>query len=284
MNHYTTQSPNFSYGVKHIICYSGGHSSAIVAIAATEKYGKENIILLNHDINASTEHPDIKRFKNEVSDYLNIPITYANMPRFNELDQFDICIKEKAFKTNNTPGICTNRLKTEPFYKWIKTNKITEKNAIIYYGFDANEQHRIIRRRRILKESLGLNTCFPLSDWNIKIKNTSEINIIPPLTYSVFKHANCTGCLKGGIQHWYCVYCKRPDLFDKAKYAEKIIKHSIIKNITMQDLEIKFNIMQNLKIKPSEHIQPQKFWTDAKKYIKQNNLNIEDEKPCECSC
>ena len=54
---------------KHIVCYSGGHSSALVAIEVVRKYGKENVILLNHDINPRFENNDIKRFKKEVSDY-----------------------------------------------------------------------------------------------------------------------------------------------------------------------------------------------------------------------
>ena len=36
---------------KHIICFSGGHSSAIVAIEVVRRFGKENTVLLNHDIN-----------------------------------------------------------------------------------------------------------------------------------------------------------------------------------------------------------------------------------------
>lgn len=52
--------------MKHIVCYSGGHSSAIVAIEVVRKFGKENVILVNHDINISVESPDIKRFKKKL--------------------------------------------------------------------------------------------------------------------------------------------------------------------------------------------------------------------------
>lgn len=37
--------------MKHIVCYSGGHSSARVAVAVARRFGAENTILLNHDIN-----------------------------------------------------------------------------------------------------------------------------------------------------------------------------------------------------------------------------------------
>ena len=46
--------------MKYIVCYSGGHSSALVAIETVRKYGKENVILLNHNISAEVSITDIK--------------------------------------------------------------------------------------------------------------------------------------------------------------------------------------------------------------------------------
>ena len=43
-------------------------------------------MLLNHDINQSVESEDIKRFKNEVSEYLGVPITYASHEDFDKKD------------------------------------------------------------------------------------------------------------------------------------------------------------------------------------------------------
>jgi len=65
--------------MKHIVLFSGGHSSAIVALKVIEKYGKESCILLNHDIIETVEDKDIKRFKSEIANYLDMDITYANM-------------------------------------------------------------------------------------------------------------------------------------------------------------------------------------------------------------
>jgi len=86
---------------KHIICYSGGHSSALVGIEVVGKYGKENCVLLNHDISAWVENADIKRFKKEVADYLGMEITYANikgLPADELPDQFDVVVAANAFK------------------------------------------------------------------------------------------------------------------------------------------------------------------------------------------
>lgn len=110
-------------GMKHIVCFSGGHSSAIAAVEVVRKYGAENTILLNHDLCSRTEDEDIKRFKDEVSDYLGVPISYANMPGWEIKDQFDVCIDAKAFKCGiQSSALCTSRLKTEPFNRWLAEN------------------------------------------------------------------------------------------------------------------------------------------------------------------
>lgn len=91
--------------MKHIVCYSGGHSSAIVAIEVVRKFGKDNVILLNHDISSWVEGADIKRFKKDVADFLGLPITYANVDGVTDVnllpDQFDVVVKAQAFKVGS---------------------------------------------------------------------------------------------------------------------------------------------------------------------------------------
>ena len=42
--------------MKHVVLYSGGHASALTAVEAVRKFGKEDVILLNHDISEKVEH------------------------------------------------------------------------------------------------------------------------------------------------------------------------------------------------------------------------------------
>lgn len=128
--------------MKHIVCYSGGHSSALVAIEVVRRYGKDNVFLINHDIHPTVEAEDIKRFKREVAAYLDLPITYVNHPNWDTKDQFDIVIDAKAFKVGNGTALCTNRLKTAPFHDWLGKN--SEKGVdVLYYGFDAGEREHV---------------------------------------------------------------------------------------------------------------------------------------------
>jgi len=271
--------------VKHIICYSGGHSSARVAIEVINKYGVENCMLLNHDITERSEDQDIKRFKNEIAEYLGISITYANMIGWQDKDQFDVAIEEKAFKAIGIPALCTNRMKTRPFMKFLK-EEFPDKNCVLYYGFDKDETDRMERRTRILGEA-GYKVDYPLATWEESIESTSEIGIEPPMSYSNFKHANCTGCLKAGAQHWYIVYCTRPDIFQKAKETEDIIGYTIIKKMSLTDYEETFEKMKRLGVEPTEHVPFQTFWARVRRVIKEDEIakfDLEVEAmPCMCT-
>jgi len=266
---------------KHIVCYSGGHSSALVALHVAATHGKENVILLNHDIHFTVEHADIKRFKAEVAEFIGLPITYANYMNA-ELDQFDVCVKAQAFKVNNGQELCTSRLKTGPFMEFLAKNH-PEKDVVIYYGFDLEEQSRITRRAGILGAQ-GYRTAFPLATDSIVIKATAEIGIAKPNTYAQFKHGNCIGCLKAGWQHWYIVYCTRPDIWLKGKWAEEEIGHAIHHDesgpVYLEDMEPKFEQMRIAGIPATEHIPHQRFWAQVKKIIEIKHQ--ETLLPCEC--
>lgn len=259
----------------HVSCHSGGETSGIVGYEMVKQFGAENCILINHNINPWVEHWDIKRFKQEMSNKVGVPITYANHPDWETKDQFDLCMDAKAFKVDFHP-LCTNRSKTAPFHKWLEddhpVNPITGRNddIIIYYGFEAGETDRINRRRNILAAK-GYRTCFPLAEWSNVIKTTREIGVEPPETYEIYKHANCIGCLRAGQQHWYVVYCRRRDVWEKAKYAESVIGYSILrinnKPAFLLELESKFEAMKRLGISADEKTPPGKFWSQAKKIL-----------------
>jgi hypothetical protein len=268
--------------MKHIVCYSGGHSSALVAIEVFRKYGKDGLILLNHDINKSVEDYNIKRFKWHVADHIGVPITFANMPLVEKKDQFDVVVEAGAFKVGNGTALCTNRLKTRPFEGWLAVNCQNKEDFIIYYGFDKSEGRRIQRRASHLA-ALGFKTDFPLAFWERTIQSTTEIGIAPPLTYGVWKHANCLGCLKAGRQHWYCVYCLRQDLWTRGKWAEDEIGYTIIKGTSLEELEPLFVRMQAAGIEPSEKMPAPTFWKRVRDKLKETIEEGETEKPCECS-
>ena len=270
--------------MKHVVCYSGGHTSAICAIEVVRRFGTESVVLLNHDIHFSVEDQDIKRFKREVADYLGLPVTYANS-KSPDADQFDVCVEAKAFKVDAKPELCTSRLKTEPFVKWLAENTIPGE-ATCYYGFDANEGLRIQRRSSHLA-AMGYRTDYPAALWSDRtIHATEEVGIPRPSTYSVFKHGNCVGCLKAGWQHWYIVYCTRPDIWLKGKWAEEEIGYAIHHDesgpVYLEDMEERFAKMKAAGVPATERIQQQTFWAAARKVVKIHEAAMAS-LPCDCA-
>lgn len=270
---------------KHICCYSGGHSSALAAIEVKRRFGPQDVVLVNHDIHFAVEHADIKRFKREVADYLGLPIIYANHKNA-QLDQFDVCVQAKAFKVGDGTELCTNRLKTAPFMAWLAEN-VQDKDCIIYYGFDDTKRELMrVQRRSSILAAQGYRSDFPTALWKDRtIHATEEIGIARPLTYGIFRHGNCIGCLKAGWQHWYIVYCTRPDIWLKGKWAEEEIGYAIHHDergpIYLEDMEERFAAMKAAGVPATERTPPQTWWAQARKIVKIHQAQAS--MPCECA-
>jgi len=197
-----------------------------------------------------------------------------------------ISLANKGFQYAPGKALCTYHLKTEPFRNWLKKHYdsweylLDEKmhdGIEILYGFDANEKNRISRRRHYLKGE-GYKTDFPLAYWARTIAATEEIGIARPSTYSIYKHANCIGCLKAGRQHWYVVYCTAPHIFAEALEAEAVIGHSIIKGVFLDELLPKFEEMKTRGIVPEDKTNASTFWARVNRELKE-----EKTLPCECA-
>jgi hypothetical protein len=266
--------------MKYIVCFSKGHSSALATIETVRKHGKENVILLNHNISSQVEHEDIKRFGDAISEYVDIPITYANMEGYEELTPIRVM---KKFGGNSVGIVhCTHQLKTKPFMKWLSKNypadsDNTREDIRIIYGFDANEIHRVQRRVGVMATQ-GYQCEFPLLEERT-IYSTEEIGIPRPITYKIFNHANCIGCLKAGRQHWYVVYCLRPDIFREAVEAEKEIGYSIIKDVFMEELIPKYEELKLKGICPNDRENSQTFWAKVNNTLPEQQSFL----PCDCA-
>ena len=143
-----------------------------------------------------------------------------------------------------------------------------------------------MQRRSSILGAQGYRTDFPLALWaNRTIHATSDIGIKKPNTYGVFVHGNCVGCLKAGWQHWYIVFCTRPDIWSKAKWAEDEIGYAIHHDesgpVYLGDMEDRFYAMQRAGVEATEHVPHQRFWASAKKVIQIKNVEVET--PCECT-
>ena len=264
--------------MKYVICYSGGKSSSECALTAAKKYGAENVVLLNHDINGHVEQECTKQLKKDVADYLGLDITYANHKNWDTATPISVCIDAGAWKVGSGAILCTSRLKTSPFKKWMLANDPECENIYIY-GLDSDEPTRITRRSQVMG-SMGYKTEYPMTWPKEEIVSLESIGIDPGSVYKTFNHSNCVGCLKAGWQHWYIVYCTRQDIWEEAKYGEDEIGYAIHKDkdgpVYLEDKESLFDAMVAAGVVPTEKIKPQTFWAAAKKAVKQNQVEMSD--------
>jgi hypothetical protein len=262
--------------MKFVVCYSGGKSSSECALTVAKKYGAENVILLNHDISAHVEQACTKKLKTDVADYLGLEITYANHKDWEEATPVSVCVDAGAWKIGSGHILCTNRLKTDPFKKWMLKND-PECENIYVYGMDLNEPTRVSRRAQMMG-LMGYKTEFPMLWPEEEIVRLESIGIDPGSVYKTFNHSNCVGCLKAGWQHWYIVYNTRRDIWDEAVDGEAEIGYAIHKDkdgpVYLEDKIELFDAMIACGVTPTEKIQPQTFWAAAKKAVKAHKLEM----------
>ncbi|AUR98109.1 hypothetical protein NVP1247A_35 [Vibrio phage 1.247.A._10N.261.54.E12] len=262
--------------MKYVICFSGGRSSSECALSVAKKYGSENVILLNHDITSKVEQACTKKLKKDVANYLGLEITYANHKDWEVATPVKVCVDAGAWKVGSGSILCTNRLKTGPFKEWME-NSDPNKENIYVYGMDKNEPTRITRRSQIMG-AMGYKTEFPMTWDESEIVTLEGIGVDAGAIYDKFNHSNCIGCLKAGWQHWYIVYCERPDIWEEAKWGEDEIGYAIHKDkdgpVYLEDKEEMFAKMKDAGVVPTEKIKPQTFWSKAKKSVKEYEFQM----------
>ena len=268
--------------MKYVVCYSGGHSSALAAVETVRKYGKENVILLNHNISSKVERPDVKRFKQEVADVLGIEITYANHPQYEQMTPLALARELKAFQYRPGEKLCTYYLKTKPFYDWLKENYPAPKGRMreditLIYGFDNSEPARIERRIAHLRK-MGYYVQFPLTWEQRTIFSIEEIGVKPPESYAYCRHGNCDGCLKAGRISWYRIFVgdgtQVPSpLFVEAMETEEIVGHSILKDTYLKELIPDVMRMYQFGIPANENVDTHTFWAFNKRRVN-GEINI----------
>lgn len=210
--------------MKHIIQFSGGLASAEVAKIIIDMYGKENVILMNHDV--KIEHPDTKKFKEDVCNYLGVEYVEVSDGR----DLWDLIVDQKCLPSLWIP-FCTRILKQKQGLKFCKSLK---DKFILYNGFGVHEGRRTSGSIRECSKR-GMIVKSPLQEYNIPdievmrmIRDEWKIQIPEPYLNG-FEHNNCLPCFKGGKAHFKRVWQFYPGSFEKAKWAEEKIGHTVFK-------------------------------------------------------
>ena len=219
--------------MKHIVLFSGGCGSAYTAHLVSKEYDKKDIILLHTSTFA--EHPDTKRFMNDVSKYIDIPITYFNDGRtlWELIDQRD------AMPNHHLP-FCTQQLKQRQTEKYCNKLKREKQDFILYFGYGVEEYKRM-QKQFARFQAKEIHVGYPLIKNKIKSEDLKKIiikdwGVCLPITYKILKHNNCLPCFKGGKKHFYLIWKYFVSYYMKAEEAEEKTSFTVFKDVSLKKM------------------------------------------------
>lgn len=225
----------FSDTVKHVVQFSGGAGSAVAAKLVIDEFGPEDVVLLFHDTKA--EHPDAKRFREEVAAFLGVPITERSDGR--SLWQV---IEAHNSLPSSFMGFCTDELKARQGETYLRDLEMAGQAYVVYNGMGADEEHRIARIRRKYREQ-GRALRSPLDERGITDPKSivASWGIALPECYRYFKHNNCIPCFKAtGLEYWYNVWLHHRAEYERAAELEERFGYTVRRGESLRELTARF--------------------------------------------
>jgi hypothetical protein len=237
--------------MKHIVKFSGGAASAVVAKLVIDEYGHDDVILLYSD--TKSEHPDADRFRVQVCKFLNHEMTVVADGR----DLWELIEHFHVLPSMLMP-YCTTTLKQRPADKFLKEVG----DHTVYLGFSTSEIRRA-QRAMARVECAGGKIRFPLIEQGISSDECKRIirddwRICLPEPYKYLEHNNCIPCFKAGsLRYWKAVAKHYPEQFERACVAEETqggTSYTVIKGKTLR--QIKEMSDQEIGMFPDEDTTP----------------------------
>jgi hypothetical protein len=209
-----------------VVGFSGGVTSAWCAGWALRTYPCSEVVLLWHD--TKEEHPDTYRFLREMAAALDMPITERSDGR--SVTQL---FRDEGYLGNNQNAMCSRILKQEPGKRFIRElldGGATEIVKVI--GFSAKEPRRVAN-----EAGKGLNQGyrprFPMIETGTTKQQATDwvlsMGVKPSAMYCWAEHANCVGCVKGGMAYWLAVAKHAPDVYAQRVALEEEFGHGILR-------------------------------------------------------
>ena len=172
-----------------LVWFSCGAASAVAANMTVEKYGDRCQVLYCDTL--AYEHPDNRRFLDDVSRWIGKPITILHSSEY--ADIMDV-FRRTRWLVGNKGARCTTEMKKNV------RKEYQEPDDIQIFGFTSEEGHRI---ERFKSENFEVISEFPLYDHGVGrsecYRRIREAGIEIPVMYRMgYKNNNCIGCVKGG--------------------------------------------------------------------------------------
>lgn len=227
-----------------IVGVSGGKCSSWCAKWALDNFPKEDVILYHNDI--KWEHPDTYRVLDQLSKYLNHPITDDSDGRNPEQVFYD-----KRYLANDRAPICSKVL------KGFRLQDYFEDGDIIIFGINADEYKRVERIRKLYEEigrkkKKKCTVMFPAYETQTSAEEVDEwyksTGIEEHQMYKDgFLHSNCYGgCVRQGKKQWKQLYDTYPEVYLDRERVERDIRKFLAKDVhylkdeTLESLRIRY--------------------------------------------
>ena len=202
----------------HVIGFSGGIASSVTASLVLHDHPEA--VLLFHD--TKTEPHDNDRFRADVAEYLQRPITEDSDGR----DIWQV-FEDEGYLGNGRNTMCSRILKQERSQAFLQAHQ----PAVLYIGFTIDEYHRAQRVFSRYRQQ-NIEVKFPLIEQKISkaecfYRVTQCWGLQPPLMYQWAYHANCIPCIKGGKAYWGLIFLFEQAAWKKASMYEEKFGHTI---------------------------------------------------------
>lgn len=205
--------------------FSAGVSSFIAASLAKP----DKIIYIDID----DQHPDSMRFVKDCEAVLGKPIEVLRSP-YGSVE--NACLSF-GFIASAYGAKCTEVLKKRVRKEWERQQKGHPLTYI--WGFDCTER---ARAERLVDAMPGMEHEFPLIERSMTKEDAhglcERLGVKRPAMYDLgYSNNNCVGCVKGGMGYWNKIRVDFPEVFDRRAKMERIIGHTCIKGVFLDELD-----------------------------------------------
>ncbi len=202
---------------RHLCWFSCGGASAAAAKLTIDKYGAAAEVVYCDTM--KTEHPDNKRFFNDVQRWIGREIVVIRSSKYEDIDQV---FTKRRYMSGRNGAICTTEMKKIPRLSYQRESD----THVFGFTADKKELKRALefeeRNKDLVIENILIDAGMTKSDCHDMIKRAG---IELPAMYALgFDHNNCIGCAKAtSAGYWNLTRQHFPEDFARrAKQSRQI--------------------------------------------------------------
>lgn len=204
--------------MRHVVWFSCGAASAVVAKITLEKYPDTCEIVYCDTL--AYEHPDNIRFLKDCEKWFGKEIKIIRSEKYKDIYE----VFNKGWLVGIKGAACTTEMKRIPRKKYQIPGDVN------VWGYTFEEKQRI---DRYLENNID-DSIFPLYENKITKQDCHTIlnkaGIEQPTMYKLgYKNNNCIGCVKGAQGYWNKIRVDFPEIFEKMAKLERRLNVSVNK-------------------------------------------------------